>query len=66
MIDFLLRFSPIAITLTMRKPEDNKVQINAIFLDATNRIVRFLKKLHLLLSITPLKIVLQHRTYGDG
>ena len=42
-IDFLLRFSPIAITLTMRKPEDNKVQINAIFLDATNRIARFLK-----------------------
>ena len=42
-IDFLLQFSPIAITLTMRKPEDNKVQINAIFLDETNRIARFLK-----------------------
>lgn len=66
MIGFLLQFSPIAITLTIREPKDNKEQINAIFLDATNRIVRFLKKLHLLLSITPLKIVLEHRTYGDG
>ena len=42
-IDFRLTFSPIAITLTMRKPEDEKEQITAVFLDATNRIARFLK-----------------------
>jgi len=43
-IAFLLTFSPIAISLTMRKPEDKKEQINAIFLEATNRIARFFKK----------------------
>ena len=42
-IDFLLTFSSIAVTLTMRKPEDKKVQITAVFLDATNRIAKFLK-----------------------
>ena len=45
-IDFLLTLSPIAITLTMRKPEDEKEQITALFLDATNRIARFLKNCH--------------------
>ena len=64
-IAFLLTFSPIAISLTMRKPEDKKEQINAIFLEATNRIARFLKKLHFSLSVASSKIVLQHRTYGD-
>ena len=49
----------------MRKPEDKKEQINAIFLEATNRIARFLKKLHFSLSVESLTIVLQHRTYGD-
>ena len=49
----------------MRKPEDKKEQINAIFLEATNRIARFLKKLHFSLSVASSKIVLQHRTYGD-
>ena len=65
-IDFLLTYSPIAVTLTVRKPEDKKEQINAIFLEATNRIARFLKKLHFSLSVASSKIVLQHRTYGDG
>ena len=45
-IDFLLTFSPIAITLTMRKPEDEKEQITTVFLDATNRIATFLKNCH--------------------
>ena len=42
-IDFLLTYSPIAVTLTVRKPEDKKVQITAVFLDAPNRIAKFLK-----------------------
>ena len=42
-IAFLLPFSPIAISLTLRKPEDKKEQINAVFLEVTNRIARFLK-----------------------
>ena len=64
-IAFLLTFSPVAISLTMRKPEDKKEQINAIFLEATNRIPRFLKKLHFSLSVLASEIVLQHRTYID-
>ena len=64
-IAFLLTFPPVAISLTMRKPEDKKEQINAIFLEATNRIPRFLKKLHFSLSVLSSEIVLQYRTYSD-
>ena len=64
-IAFLLTCSPIAISLTMRKPEDKKEQISAVFLEATNRIARFLKKLHFSLSVASSKIVLQHGTYSD-
>ena len=42
-IDFL-QSSPIPITLTMRYPEDNKEQINSIFLGVNNWNARFLRK----------------------